>query len=30
MTYVNGLLWGAGILTAIIIFRVVLNINVCG
>ncbi len=30
MTYVNGVLLGAGILTAIVIFKVVLHISVCG
>lgn len=29
MTYVQGFLLGAGIITAIVIFRVVLHISVC-
>ncbi len=30
MSYVQGLLFGAGLITAVIIFRVVLHVNVCG
>jgi hypothetical protein len=30
MTYMSGFLFGAGILTAIVIFKVVLHISVCG
>lgn len=30
MQYVSGLLFGAGMLTAVIIFKVLLHVNVCG
>ena len=30
MTYVNGLLWGGGFMTAVVIFKVLLHISVCG
>lgn len=30
MQYVSGFLFGAGMLTAVVIFRVVLHISVCG
>lgn len=30
MQYVSGLLFGAGFLTAVVIFKVVLNIRMCG
>lgn len=29
MQYVNGLLFGAGLLTAVLIFKVVLHVSVC-
>lgn len=30
MQYVNGLLFGAGMLTAVVIFRVLLHVSICG
>ncbi len=30
MKYVEGLLWGAGFATALIIFKVLLHVSVCG
>lgn len=30
MQYVNGLIWGAGFMTAIVIFKVLLHVNICG
>lgn len=30
MTYINGFLFGAGMVTAVVIFRVLLHVSVCG
>lgn len=30
LNYVNGLLFGSGFLTAVVIFRVLLHVSVCG
>lgn len=30
MQYVNGLLFGAGFITAVVIFKVLLHVSICG
>ncbi len=30
LNYVNGLLFGAGFLTAVVIFKVLLHVGICG
>lgn len=30
LSYVNGLFFGAGMLTAVVIFKLLLHVNVCG
>jgi hypothetical protein len=30
MNYINGLLFGSGLITAAVIFRVILHVSVCG
>ncbi len=30
MNFVSGLLWGSGFLTAVVIFRVLLHVQICG